>query len=131
MVSQISSTFPGMLALCETGLFKSFILSLWDLLDSDPSLDQEWLDIDDHATKKIVCNILKSVSTFYGFSALISWEIKSQDPEQTKSSFLNLLWKLLGANKFLSRESFSAIEESHQVNFHLHFIHANYLIFSS
>ncbi|KAJ3327645.1 hypothetical protein HDU76_011390 [Blyttiomyces sp. JEL0837] len=117
LVSQVSTTKPGMAALIRTGLIKSFISNVWGLLEIDKPFGDQSIEIDDPASKKILSNLLKALSSFPGLSTILKME--AVDIETNEISLAGLIRKLVLVDRSIKPETLSNYHESHQAHFHV------------
>ncbi|KAJ3208291.1 hypothetical protein HDU67_006913 [Dinochytrium kinnereticum] len=111
LVSQISTTTPGMQALQKSGLITSFFTDMWTALESDSPFGEAPLDPDDYGVQKIVNNILKAVSSFPGVSSILSTE-RRQDGDR---AFMGVIGRMVLVDRRGFGESLVTFEESHQI----------------
>ncbi|TPX59754.1 hypothetical protein SpCBS45565_g07658 [Spizellomyces sp. 'palustris'] len=115
LVSQISTTKPGMQALYATGLIRSFFSDLWAVLEYDGSLDTaipHAEPLDDHITKKLIANLLKAFASFPGLIAILEAEHGKAMGKETLHYLMKCI--ILGkADNLASDGPADVIEESH------------------
>ncbi|KAJ3276613.1 hypothetical protein HDV01_004146 [Terramyces sp. JEL0728] len=87
LVSQISTTGPGLKALWETNWIHSIINDIWSVLECDKPFDSPILDIDDHSTGKTIANLMKLLTTFPALSKCLELEVNSDKGRGTVSNF--------------------------------------------
>ncbi|KAI9104653.1 broad-minded protein-domain-containing protein [Phlyctochytrium arcticum] len=117
LVSQISSTKPGMGALYASGLLKSFFLDLWALLESDRMMTlcvPRSEPSDDHAGKKLIGNLLKAFASFPGLSSIVDAEFQSSGGRETFDYLMRVI--ILRKRPEKSNETIPDLfEEFHQI----------------
>ncbi|KND05189.1 hypothetical protein, variant 1 [Spizellomyces punctatus DAOM BR117] len=117
LVSQISTTKPGMQALYATGLIRSFFSDLWAVLEYDGSLDTaipHAEPLDDHITKKMIANLLKAFASFPGLIAILEAEHGKAMGKETLHYLMNCI--ILGkADNHAGDGPADVIEESHLI----------------
>lgn len=109
LVSQISSTKPGMEALCKAGWISASIDELWNLLECSQPFGPHIFDINDKISAKSITNILKLMTTFPGIRACLA-----NEKEPTRGTFTDLLTTLAFLN-YSKKSSLFNFEDSHQV----------------
>ncbi|KAJ2991293.1 hypothetical protein HDV02_003863 [Globomyces sp. JEL0801] len=110
LVSQISTTKPGMQALCKTGWIQYIINDLWKHLECDVKFDETYIDIDDPSIGKIIANVMKLFTTFHGLSSCLEYESHHSND---KGSLTHLIESLIIIE--MNRESsLITFEDSHQ-----------------
>ncbi|KAJ3197649.1 hypothetical protein HK101_002077 [Irineochytrium annulatum] len=111
LVSQVSTTKPGMQALYKTGLLKSFIKDMWTFLESDFPFGNPHLEPDDFSTRKIVENILKALASFPGLNVVLELEANSDEC----NSFSHAIRKMVLLDRPRSDDFLITLEESHAI----------------
>ncbi|KAJ3324109.1 hypothetical protein HDV06_000650 [Boothiomyces sp. JEL0866] len=87
LVSQISTTRPGLKALWETNWIHSVINDIWSVLECDKPFDTPILDIDDHSTGKTIANLMKLLTTFPALSKCLALEENGDQGRGTVTNF--------------------------------------------
>ena len=113
LVSQISSTKPGMQALHNTGLIRFFINTLWTALERDCPYGAADVELDDYGTRKAMSNLLKVFSSFHGLAILTALDDQEEEPNRNGLSFF--LRCLVCVDGQHLTEPLVNQEESHQV----------------
>ncbi|KAJ3254152.1 hypothetical protein HK104_007239, partial [Borealophlyctis nickersoniae] len=112
LVSQVSTTKPGMQALCKTGLTKSFLSDLWTVLECSQPFGVPDVELDDHSTRKVTVNTLKVFSSFPGLSAVVELE-RGTEERDTLSYMVRKI--VVDAGRERSGDPLVTHEESHQI----------------
>ncbi len=94
LVSQISNTQPGMYALYQSGLFTVYLNDLWSVLEKDCPFGAPHLAKDEHATRKLVNNLLKTIFSFEALWTILDHEKKLKHVD-FRSSFSFLFEQLI------------------------------------
>ena len=89
LVSQIANTQPGMYALYQSGLFEFYLNDLWSVLEKDCPFGAPHLLKDEHATRKLINNLLKIIFSFEALWTIIDYEQRNRKlNDKTSFSFL-------------------------------------------
>ncbi|KAH6587127.1 hypothetical protein BASA50_001406 [Batrachochytrium salamandrivorans] len=112
LVSQVSTTSPGMEALCKTGLVNSFIQEIWVLLSCNRQFGAPHMDIDDHNALKTVSNVSKVLTSFVALSTCLRLERVQLNSRDTLSY---LIRKLVLVNEQVDDDWLASFEDSHQI----------------
>ncbi|KAJ3052354.1 hypothetical protein HK097_006475 [Rhizophlyctis rosea] len=112
LVSQISSTKPGMQALYNTGLIRFFVNTLWTALERDCPFGVPDVELDDYGIRKAMSNLLKVFSSFHGLAIVLALE-GQKGGRRDELSFL--LKRLISADVSHAAEPLVYQEESHQI----------------
>ncbi|KAJ3109647.1 hypothetical protein HDU97_003123 [Phlyctochytrium planicorne] len=117
LVSQISTTKPGMQALYKSGLIRSFLIDMWAHLESDSPFGDPPPDPDNYTVRKTVGNIFKAFSSFPGLSSIVEAEI---DTPETPNSFSHLIRKMVMVDRCRTSDPLLTFEESHQIGLRIY-----------
>ncbi|KAH6577024.1 hypothetical protein BASA60_004260 [Batrachochytrium salamandrivorans] len=112
LVSQVSTTSPGVEALCKTGLVNSFIQEIWVLLSCNRQFGAPHMDIDDHNALKTVSNVSKVLTSFVALSTCLRLERVQLNSRDTLSY---LIRKLVLVNEQVDDDWLASFEDSHQI----------------
>ncbi|KAJ3411726.1 hypothetical protein HDV05_001786 [Chytridiales sp. JEL 0842] len=122
LVSQISTTEPGMEALYKSGMIKSLVKALYDEFDGDSLRPYDRINLEDKRFKKVLTGLMKALCSFSGLSAAVSWEAKSMKPPGhiDKHGVLYLLSNLALLKKSTqTNETIFSFEDMHIVGLRL------------
>lgn len=117
LVSQISTTQPGMRALHATGLLRSYFSDLWALLEYDggPSLaPPQARPFDDHVAKKFIGNLLKIFASFPGLQAIVGAESMAPAGKESLHYLMNAVL-LRKAERIAKGDLLSYHDDAHLV----------------
>jgi hypothetical protein len=115
LVSELSVTQPGMIALIKSGIVSSYLKELRSVIDKEWPFGQPHLAKDDYAICKLVDSILKSIFSFEALSIVIHLERQ----ETPKDSFIGLMNELILIDEPGKKEELDDYYESHNVKFRL------------
>ncbi|KAJ3043748.1 hypothetical protein HDV00_004154 [Rhizophlyctis rosea] len=112
LVSQISTTKPGMQALHNTGLIRFFINDLWRALECDRPYGVPDVEMDgDYSTRKATLNILRVFSSFPGLAIVMALE----EGKGERDGLGVLVERLVCLDERRWGEPVVNCEESHQI----------------
>ncbi|KAI9365394.1 broad-minded protein-domain-containing protein [Zopfochytrium polystomum] len=120
LVSQISTTPPGMHALAASGILDTFIDSAWTSLiaDRSPYGNYAHFDLDDPENHKILSNLMKAYSSFSGLKTALEME-ESEGKWLKRGTLSHLIRKMALVDRPLQEEGLVLFDESHQIGLRL------------
>lgn len=111
LVSELSVSEPGMIALFQSGIVTSYLKELRSVIDKEWPFGQPHLAKDDYAISKLVDSILKSIYSFEALSTVIHIERH----ETLEDSFSRLINELILIDETGKKEELTDYYESHNV----------------
>lgn len=115
LVSELSVTKPGTIALFTSGIFSSYLRELRSIIDKEWPFGQPHLAKDYYAILKLVDTILKSIFSFEALSTVLHLE-KSENKDTREDSFIRLIYELIIVDGPGKKEQLTDYYEAHYVN---------------
>lgn len=114
LVSELSVTQPGMIALFKSGIFCSYLKELRSVIDKEWPFGEPHLAKDDYSISKLVDNILRSIFSFEALSIVLHLE-RLEAKDRSEDSLTGLINELILVDEPGRKEKLTDYYESHNV----------------